>query len=58
VLFATDDEARVRELIATALESGQLTGPDGRITTWTLRSSSPGSVRPDEADHAARLAAG
>jgi hypothetical protein len=55
VLFATDDEARVRELIGRALESGQLTGPDGRVTTWTLRSSSPGSIRPDEADHAARL---
>jgi hypothetical protein len=55
VLFATDDEARVRALIAQALSSGRLTGPDGRVTTWTLRSSSAGSVRPDEADHAARL---
>jgi hypothetical protein len=58
VLFATDDEARVRELIGRALESGQLTGPDGRVSTWTVRSSGPGSVRPDEADHASRLAAG
>jgi hypothetical protein len=58
VLFATDDEARVRELIGRALASGQLTGPDGRVTTWTVRSSSPGSVRLDEADHASRLAAG
>jgi hypothetical protein len=60
VLFAAnpEDEARVRGLIGKALESGQLTGPDGRVTTWTVRSSSPGSVRPDEADHAARLAAG
>jgi hypothetical protein len=60
VLFAAnaDDEARVRELIGMALESGRLTDPDGRVTTWTLQSSGPGSVRPDEADHAARLAAG
>jgi hypothetical protein len=59
VLFATDpdDEDRVRELIEKALSSGRLTGPDGRVTTWTVRSSSPGSIRPDEADHAARLAA-
>jgi hypothetical protein len=56
VLFATDDEARVRSLIGQALSSGQLTGPDGRVTTWTVRSSSPGSIQPDEADHAARLA--
>jgi hypothetical protein len=55
VLFATDDEARVRSLIGQALASGRLTGPDGRVTTWTLRSSAAGSVRPDEADHAAQL---
>jgi hypothetical protein len=56
VLFATDDEDQVRAVIGQALSSGRLTGPDGRVTTWTVRSSSPGSVRPDEADHAARLA--
>ena len=56
VLFASDDEARVRSLIGQALSSGRLTGPDGRVTTWTLRSSTAGTVRPDEADHAARLA--
>jgi hypothetical protein len=56
VLFATDDEDRVRALIGQALSSGRLTGPDGRITTWTVRSSTAGNVRPDEADHAARLA--
>jgi hypothetical protein len=56
VLFATDDQDQVRALIGQALSSGRLTGPDGRVTTWTVRSSSPGSVRPDEADHAARLA--
>jgi hypothetical protein len=56
VLFATDDEDQVRAVIGQAMSSGRLTGPDGRVTTWTVRSSSPGSVRPDEADHAARLA--
>jgi hypothetical protein len=56
VLFATDDETRVRSLIGQALSGGRLTGPDGRVTTWTVKSSGPGNVRPDEADHAARLA--
>jgi hypothetical protein len=32
------DEARVRALIRQALSSGTLTGPDGRVTTWTVRS--------------------
>jgi hypothetical protein len=57
VLFATDDEARVRSLIGRALSSGRLAGPDGRVTTWTVQSSAAGSIRPEEADHAARLAA-
>jgi hypothetical protein len=58
VLFAADpdDEERVRSLIGQALSAGQLTGPDGRVSTWTLQSSAAGNVRPDEADHAARLA--
>jgi hypothetical protein len=59
VLFAadSDDEERVRSLITRALSSGRLTGPDGRVTRWMVQSSGPGSVRPDEADHAARLIA-
>lgn len=57
VLFATDDEERVRSLIGQALSSGRLSGPDGRVTTWTVKSSGAGSVRDDEADHAARLTA-
>jgi hypothetical protein len=59
VLFAADpaDEDRVRELIGHALSSGRLTGPDGRVTRWMVTSSGAGSVRPDEADHAARLLA-
>jgi hypothetical protein len=59
VLFAAEpkDECRVRELITQALSSGRLTGPDGRVTRWMLQSSGVSSVRPDEADHAASLAA-
>ena len=59
VLFATDpaNEQRVRSLIGEALATGQLTGPDGRVATWQLRSASPGRIRPDEEDHAAHLIA-
>jgi hypothetical protein len=60
VLFATEPgrEDRVRSLIGQALATGRLTGPDGRVSSWTVRSSAAGSVRPDEADHAARLVQG
>jgi hypothetical protein len=44
-------------LIGQALSSRRLTGPDGRVTRWMVKSSDAGSVRPDEADHAARLVA-
>ncbi|MBW8709799.1 MAG: hypothetical protein JF631_01565 [Mycobacterium sp.] len=59
VLFAADpaDEQRVRSLITEALSSGRLTGPDGRVTRWMVQSCGASGVRPDEADHAARLAA-
>ena len=59
VLFAADpaDEERVRSLITEALSSGRLTGPDGRVTRWMVQSSEAGNIRPDEADHAARLIA-
>ena len=57
ILFAAnaEDEARVRALIDQALESGRITGPDGRTSTWVVRSSAASPVRPEEADHAARL---
>ena len=57
VLFVSDpdDEARVRSLIDQALASGRLTGPDGRVTTWSVQSSDRGRLRPDEEEHAARL---
>jgi hypothetical protein len=32
-----DDEGRVRSLIDGALATGMLTGPDGQVTTWTVR---------------------
>ena len=59
VLFATEpaNEHHVRALIGDALASGRQAGPDGRTTTWRLRSLGPGTVRRDEQDHAARLAA-
>ncbi len=59
VLFATEpaNEQRVRSLIAGALATGQLTGPDGGVNTWQLRSAATGSIRPDEEEHAARLIA-
>ena len=57
MLFATNDEEQVRSLIGQALSSGRLAGPDGQVTTWTVKSSGAGSVRADEADNAARLAA-
>ena len=57
VLFAVEPEREreVRTLIGQALASGRQTGPDGRVTTWTVRSSTPGAVRPGEESHAATL---
>jgi hypothetical protein len=59
VLFATEpaNEERVRSLIAEGLACGRLAGPDGRTTTWSVRSAHASRVRPDEEDHAARLLA-
>jgi hypothetical protein len=49
LLFATepDREAEVRERVEAALAAG-----------WTVRASAPAAVRPAEAEHARRLAAG
>jgi hypothetical protein len=56
VLFAVEPEreGEVRALIGRALASGQQTGPDGRVTTWTVRFSGASPVRPEEADYGAR----
>ncbi|MEO6792534.1 MAG: hypothetical protein ABI253_05460 [Mycobacterium sp.] len=57
VLFATEpaNEQRVRRLIEGALATAELTGPDGEMTAWRLKSAAAGRVRPDEQDHAAAL---
>lgn len=59
-LFAAEpeDEPEVRERIGRSLADGQLTGPDGSTTSWSLRESRAGAVRPDELDHAKRLLRG
>ncbi len=57
VLFATEaaDEPRVRLLIGDALAAGELTGPDGLVTTWRLKSTAASDIRSSEEDHAADL---
>jgi hypothetical protein len=59
ILFATEpaNERRVRALIGEALGTGQLTGPDGGVAKWQLKSAAPADIRPEEADHAAELVA-
>jgi hypothetical protein len=59
VLFATEpaNEQHVRSLIGEALARGQLTGPDGGVATWQLRSASLGEIHADEQEHAAHLIA-
>jgi len=59
VLFAVAPagEADVRARIEGALATGSCVGPDGTRTSWTLRSSAPGTVTSAERGHAARLAA-
>lgn len=60
VLFAPEisQEKGARDLIERALRSGRATAPDGSVTGWTLQTSCASDVRPEEADHAARLVAG
>lgn len=58
VLFACapEDEAGVRAVIVEALGEGELVGPDGLRTRWTLTRQAPSTVLPDEEDRAAALA--
>ncbi len=49
---------RVRERIRAALAGGRVVDGEGRESRWELRSSGASRVRPEEADHADRLAAG
>lgn len=57
VLFAADaaDEPRVRRLIGEALDAGTLTGPDGQVTTWRLKSMAFSRVRSNETGHVTDL---
>jgi hypothetical protein len=55
VLFATEDEPVVRRTIEAALGSGEFVGPDGSVSRWVLRSSSPAAVAITERAHAAQL---
>ena len=59
VLFAVaaDREAAVRDRVVAALSGGHLVGPDGTTTRWRLVRQGPGTLRHDEREHAARLAA-
>lgn len=58
VLFAAEagDEAEVRRRIAEALAAGETATPEGGVARWSLTSDAPSEVRPDERDHADRLA--
>ncbi|WP_181782820.1 hypothetical protein [Pseudonocardia pini] len=57
VLFACDvdleDEVRLR--ICRALARGRTTGPDGSVTSWSLRDALPGAVQECERADAERL---
>lgn len=58
VLFAAEpgDEPEVRRRIAEALAAGQVATPDGGLARWSVTFERPGEVRPEERDHADRLA--
>ena len=60
VLFATEpeDEGWVRRVIDDVLARGWGEDPDGVRTSWRLVRSDASPVRPDEEDHAGRLARG
>ncbi|MGB3520999.1 MAG: hypothetical protein WBA50_05955 [Mycobacterium sp.] len=57
VLFAAEaaDEPRVRRLIGEALAAGELTGPDGLVSIWRLKSTNASDIQPSEKSHAADL---
>lgn len=58
ILFAADpaNEQEVRRRIDDTLASSQLETPEGAVARWRLVSTAVGDVRPDEAEHARRLA--
>ena len=60
VLFAAepDEESRVRAMIDDALAEGTGTSSDGGTTSWRLIGTWASEVRPEEQEHAGRLAQG
>jgi hypothetical protein len=60
LLFAAEpaDEPEVRRRVTAALAASQLVTPDGGLARWSVVSHGPGELRPDEAEHGRRLAAG
>jgi hypothetical protein len=51
-------EELVRARIEAGLRRGELAGPDGRGTTWRVRTSGPAELRDAERERAERLARG
>ena len=60
VLFAAepDEEARVRAVIDDALAAGTGASSDGGTISWRLVGTWASEVRPEEQEHAGRLAQG
>jgi hypothetical protein len=58
VLFAAepDEESRVRAMIGDALAEGSGVNPEGGTTSWRLVGTWTSQVRPEEEEHAGRLA--
>ena len=58
-LFActAEDEAQVRSLIRSALESGSFVSPGGSTTGWSIVFEMPALIADSESDHAAQLCA-
>jgi hypothetical protein len=50
-----EQEINVRALIREALANGRCTGPDGRVSEWTLLADSVGTLTAEEAELAARI---
>ncbi len=57
IVFAAEPqgEAEVRSRIAAALGVGRVTGPDGRVSRWTMRTCAPDVPTPDEVAHGRKI---
>lgn len=60
VIFATEPKnlSEVRRRIVDVLRAGKARGPDGILTSWTVQTSEPGELTPEERVHANRIAMG